>query len=75
MSPAPAGIFRRDVERFRTGLVFKAHRLVYRSTLGSRVIKKKKKRGCAGENLVDGLGDERSSLIRKCPPPTTTIGL
>jgi len=27
----------------RGGLVFKAHRLVYHSTLGSRVIKKKKK--------------------------------
>ena len=29
--------------RFRRGLVFKAHRLLYHSTLGSRVIKKKKK--------------------------------
>ena len=29
---------------FRGGLVFKAHRLVYHSTLGSRVIKKKKKK-------------------------------
>ena len=28
---------------FAGGLVFKAHRLVYHSTLGSRVIKKKKK--------------------------------
>ena len=27
-------------ERFRGGLVFKAHRLLYHSTLGSRVIKK-----------------------------------
>jgi len=33
----------RNVNRFRGGLVFKAHRLVYHSTLGSRVIKKKKK--------------------------------
>jgi len=33
----------RNVNRFRGGLVFKAHRLVYRSTLGSRVTKKKKK--------------------------------
>jgi len=31
------------VKRFRDGLVFKAHRLVYHSTLGLRVIKKKKK--------------------------------
>ena len=30
-----------NVERFRGGLVFKAHRLVYQSTLGSRVINKK----------------------------------
>jgi len=32
------------VNRFRGGLVFKAHRLVYHSTLGLRVIKKKKRR-------------------------------
>ena len=31
------------MKRFRGGLVFKAHRLGYHSTLGSRVIKKKKK--------------------------------
>jgi len=31
------------VQRFRGGLVVKAHRLVYHSTLGVRVIKKKKK--------------------------------
>ena len=31
-----------NVQRFRGGLVFKAHRLVYHSTLGVRVIKKKK---------------------------------
>ena len=30
------------MNRFRGGLVCKAHRLVYHSTLGSRVIKKKK---------------------------------
>ena len=33
----------RFVKWFRGGLVFKAHRLVYHSTLGWRVIKKKKK--------------------------------
>ena len=32
----------RNVKRFRGGLVFKAHRLLYHSTLGVRVIKKKK---------------------------------
>jgi len=31
------------VKRFRGGLIVKAHRLVYHSTLGWRVIKKKKK--------------------------------
>jgi len=36
------GLLRRNVKRFRGGLVFKAHRLLYRSTLGLRVIKKKK---------------------------------
>ena len=34
---------RRMVKRFRGGLVFKAHRLVYHPTLGLRVIKKKKR--------------------------------
>ena len=33
------------MERFRGGLAFKAHRLLYHYTLGSRVIKKKKKQG------------------------------
>jgi len=32
----------RNVQWFRDGLVFKAHRLVYHSTIGLRVIKKKK---------------------------------
>ena len=33
----------RNVQRFRGGLAFKARRLLYHSTLGLRVIKKKKK--------------------------------
>ena len=37
-------LLRRNVKRFRGGLVFKAHRLVYHSTLGWRIIKKKKKK-------------------------------
>ena len=36
------GLLRRNVKRFREGLVCKAHRLVYHS-LGLTVIKKKKK--------------------------------
>jgi len=45
----PDALFlRRNVQRFRGGLVFKAHRFLNHSTLGLRVIKKKKKRyhGC-----------------------------
>ena len=38
-------LLRRNVKRFRGGLVFKAHRLLYHSTLGWREIKKKKKEG------------------------------
>ena len=34
---------RRNVKRFRSGLVLKAHRFVYHSPIGSRAIKKKKK--------------------------------
>jgi len=33
-----------NVQWFRGGLVFKAHRLLYHATLGLRVIKKKKKK-------------------------------
>ena len=45
-----------------TGLVFEAHRLVYHSTLGLRVIKKKRRRPDVGvragvdEHLIWGLG-------------------
>ena len=43
----PAGAeehsLRRNVKRFRGGLVFKAHRLVYHSTLGLRVMNRRKK--------------------------------
>jgi len=33
----------KKVQRFRGGLVFKAHRLLYLSTLGLRVIKKERR--------------------------------
>ena len=45
-SSLESGCWVRNVQRFRGGLVFKAHRLVYHSTLGWRVIKKKKMRAC-----------------------------
>ena len=42
------------MKRFRGGLVFKTHRLLYYSTLGLRVIKKKKRRlraaGCRDQS-------------------------
>ena len=47
-----------DANLFRGGLLFKAHRLLYHSTLGLRVIKKKKKTAnlvllaCAGYGSV-----------------------
>jgi len=44
----------RNVKRFRGGLVFKAHRLFYHSTLGSRVIKKKKKEVGVGIDQFGG---------------------
>ena len=44
MSRRPAGqLLSRNVERLRGGLVFKAHRLLYHSTLGSRVIRKRRR--------------------------------
>jgi len=66
--PAEVGLLYKNVQRFRGGLVFKAHRLVYHSTLGSRVIIKKKKapppeeqppipsHPSLGVHLVKGLG-------------------
>jgi hypothetical protein len=51
-----------NVQRFRGGLVFKAHRLLYHSTLGLRVIKKKKRDGRLHAPFVD-LRDVR--LVRE----------
>ena len=45
------------VKRLRGGLVFKAHRLVYHSTLGWRVVKKKKFIGTGGKER----GEERAT--------------
>ena len=56
-------LLRRNVHRFRGGLVFKAHRRVYHSTLGSRVIKKKKKlapRGVAPRSAPPSHDSSRS---------------
>ena len=45
---------RRNAKRFRGGLVFKAHRLLYHLTLGSRVKEKKRKRGGSDGRRVEG---------------------
>ena len=45
-SRAMAQLLHRNVQRFRGGLVFKAHRLVYHSTLGLREIAKKRRWAC-----------------------------
>jgi len=55
---------RRNVKRFRGGLVFKAHRPLHHLTLGWRVIKKKKKeeegkRGARCQCCVSGTAAER----------------
>ena len=51
-------LLRRIVTRFRRGLVFKAHRLLYHSTLGSSVRKKRKKKGAANRSPAGGGGYE-----------------
>ena len=48
-------LIHRNVQRFRGGLVFKAHRRLYHSTLGLRVIKKKKTRYAAAERKGNNL--------------------
>ena len=59
------------MERFRGGLVLKAHRPLYHSTLGSRVIKKKKKYprtgpACAVQQA--SCSDESTGATRILPP-------
>ena len=56
----------RNVKRFRGGLVCKAHRLLYHSTLGLRVIKKKKD----GWNVC--LSDDADDTKLSLPPGMTT---
>ena len=58
LGPRPGVSFRSihfTEKRFRSGLVFKAHRLLYHSTLGLRVIKKRRRRARyqTAERLID----------------------
>ena len=61
----------RNEERFRGGLVLKAHKLSYHSTLGSRVIKKKRE-----QSPPQRLHTLNSDPRRPRPPPrrTTSTG-
>jgi hypothetical protein len=64
--------------RFRGGLVFQAHRLCYQSTLGSRVMQKKKIRNPKPETQIgepDG-GSGGQELRQPCYPrvlPNSTV--
>ena len=64
-----------DMKRFQGGLVFKPRRLLYHSTRGARVIKKKNKLGGGRRaSNIAGLSTYRgTSLIRNSPPPRTAI--
>ena len=57
-------LLRRNVKRLLGGLVFKARRLVYRLSLGSKVIKKKKKGFVRGPGREDR-GEDREKLLRR----------
>ena len=52
-------LLHRNIKRFRGGLVFKAHRWLYHSTLGSRGIKKKRE-GCSPQPRVRYIPSESS---------------
>ena len=71
-------VLRRIVKRFRGGLVFKAHRFLYNSTLGSRVIKKRdelefaaasersaSERAVAGAECRERISDARAASISR----------
>ena len=66
------------MKRFRGGPEFKAHTLLYHSTLGLRVlIKKKKKHRQREEEEKEEATEARyrgTSPIRKRPNPGTTLG-
>ena len=55
----------RNVKRFRGGLTFQAHRLVYESTLGWRVIKRKRERPSPHKDVPRDIRTRRSSVKEK----------
>ena len=56
------GLLRRNIQRFRGGLVFKAHSLVHHSTLGLSVIKKRRRVPHGGDG-GEREGNSVSSLL------------
>ena len=56
------------MKRFREGLVFKARRLVHHSTLGSRVIKKKRNKRLRLEDLEAPGRRGAPSEVAPAPP-------
>ena len=63
---------RRNVKRFRGGLVFKARRLLYHLTLGLRVLQKKMKNPCkkdvtSQQSATDRFGSESARIQSYVP--------
>jgi len=74
----PGPYLAKKIKKFREGLVFKAHRLLYHSTPGSKVMKKKEKR--ARPSLLFPASVRRGGATgvtcseETAPPPRTTMG-
>jgi hypothetical protein len=63
-----SGTSRTTLPRIQGGLVFQAHRLLYHSTLGSRVIQKEKKDHSAGDErsiseVCKGVGSRNTEML------------
>ena len=70
--PKPEESGHSNVQRFRGGLVSRAHNILYHSTLGLRVVKKKRNRAedqnlrNRDEDRVGGFGDQRLKKAHDC---------
>jgi hypothetical protein len=60
--PVPVELLYRNVQRFRGGLVFKAHRPLYLSTLGPRLESRKEKGYYRGITLIENTHPPRIAL-------------
>jgi len=63
------------MQRFRGWLVFNAHRLLYHSTLGWRVIKKKKKDGAPDVFIVYHRSRASNEVLKDALPSPASLGL